>query len=444
MAIMTESKSLTRAPNVPKLNAEIAPKTYKHSLVDSKVHPVDSLITNISGIDWTVFYYSQILGENEEPKDFQVSDNAYQQYLKITNYNLKLQGDLNRSFDDTQNRLSVTGTAILYPKLIPNVGDVIIADIGDGKAGYFTVTEVSQKSMFANRTYEINFTLVGYMDSYIESILESRVVKTGNFIKDYIQYGQNPVLVGEEQVFHDVTTDAIKDLLGSWLSEYYSHEIDTIRVPTGNNSYVYDPFITSLIIKLFSIHDHPLIGNISTYNCDIRTLTSYTDIWSATLSREEWVLYNCFKHYHVVATEKFNHNVHLRNIKFSKIDGVVLPYIREDYTNDTLDILSLRGHILNNELDRNEKHTALLRREGIEVPYMGGCGTYVVSEDVYNLTTEPVTPIEQQLRNYFQEEAVNVNVIMKYVYNRRKLTKLERFYTIPLCLLLLLHSLRSR
>lgn len=434
---------MTKYPTKPAISAQIAPDNFRHSLIDSKVTPIDSVITNIAGMDWTVDYYSQVLGLHEEPKEFQESDTAHQQYLKIEKYNLKLQGDFSRSWDDNTNMLNMSGSAILYPKLIPNKGDVILADIGDGRLGYFIVTNTAQKSMFSNRAYEIDFVLKGYMNDHLFSILEHRVVKHARFIKDYIQYGQDPVLVEEEHSRHIVIEDAISDVLGSWLSEFYSHEINTIRVPTGGCSFVYDPFVTALILKLFTPHDHPLVGQISTYNTDARTLSSHTDIWSAILSREEWMLFQCFVRYGLVSTEKFVHNVHLRNIRHSRIDFVVMPSIEDDGINDPLDVSKHGGRGMGFDISYTDELKDLLIREGIEPPCMVCC-SYVVSQHVYKLDREPVSPLEQELRNYFQEEAVNVEVILKYVTNRRMFTKLQRFYIMPLCLLMLIHVQRAR
>ena len=50
--------------------AEIAPKPFKHSIVDSAKTPVESLAAWIGGSNLQVDYYSQIFGKSEELKPF--------------------------------------------------------------------------------------------------------------------------------------------------------------------------------------------------------------------------------------------------------------------------------------------------------------------------------------------------------------------------------------
>ena len=58
MPLVTESNPFNKAPKEPTYNAEVSGPEYRHSIVDSDKVPIDSLLTHIEGMSWTVDYYS--------------------------------------------------------------------------------------------------------------------------------------------------------------------------------------------------------------------------------------------------------------------------------------------------------------------------------------------------------------------------------------------------
>lgn len=436
----------------PEYRADIMDKTYRHNVVDTKKIPLDSLLTNIEGHTWVVDYYSQVLGKDDEPKDLNPSDDQpYQQYEHIKRYQMKLQGDLSTSFDNAQNRATVTGTAIIYPKLIPNKGDVVVGDMGDGRAGRFTVTQVTQKSFFGNTCYEIDLELASIMTKEMEDILQSKVVRVGHFVKDFMVYGQNPVLMDEDYDSLVALEEAKKTLLGEFLSKFYSHEKSTLLVPVGRPHYkVYDPYVVKLITSVFSSNDHPLVGRIKVMNVNDLTLTGNTDIWTAILQREQYLLGNCFRQYRVVSTKKFygsfNQNpvsgFHTRPIRYSGVDAVVTPVYIPDEINHPIKPFDLTFPFPIDELNLDENKKWEQFDEGVQLPIVSN-GDYVVSRHVYDLDDDLTNPLEQQLRNYFQAEYVDPRIILNYYKHRKSFTPLQTFYSYPLLLLLIIHCIRS-
>lgn len=447
MPLVTESNPFIKGPQDPIFNAEVSGPEYRHSIVDSEKIPLDSLLTHIEGMSWTVDYYSQVLGEDEELNDYNPSEQGpYQQYQKIVRYEVKLQGDLTSNFDNSQNRASVTGTAITYPKLIPNKGDILIGDIGDGRAGRFTITSVTQKSIFNNSVYEIDFELASILTRAETEKLDEHVVKTVYFDKDFLLFGQNPLLVSEEYKLRTRLHDTIDEVLGSWLAEFYSYEIQSIRVPQPG-MVVFDPFLVSTMVKVFGTSDHHLFSKISLYNCDELALTSYTDIWTAMLKGEEYILKMAFSKYQLIHTRRFTNNIHLRGIRFSNIDYVVMPAIGKPSISDPLGVLQYDTEHHFDVTDTNlpgDTTVPVTPPVGVlTAPSMVGTSLYVFSKDCYELTDNPVTGIEQQIRNYFQREKLSPKEIFKYTDKRDTLDPLQRFYLMPACLFMMMVLLRE-
>lgn len=444
MPLVNESNPFNQAPKPPVYSAEITGPEYRHSIVDSAKIPLDSLLTNIEGMSWTVDYYSQVLGADEEVNDFNPSDTGpYQQYQKINRYEVKLQGELSTSFDNAQNRASVTGTAITYPKLKPNKGDVIVGDIGDGRAGRFTVTQVAQKSIFNNTCYEIDFELASILDRHEAEILDEHVVKTGYFDRDFLLYGQNPVLVSEEYELRNRLTKTIDEVLGSWLAEFYSYEIQSIQVP-DQIGVVFDPFLTSAMVKVFGTKNHPLFAKISLYNCNELALSSYADLWGALLKGQSYVLKLAFSKCQLLHSRHFTNNIHLRGIRFSAIDYVVMPTITSPSGSDPLDVLRFDTGASFGDFDTTPATEPTPPLDDVlVVPDMVGTNNYVLSENGYGLTDTPVGALEQQVQNYFQGEKLNPLTIFKYTDGRQTLTPLQRFYLMPVCLFMMMIMLRE-
>lgn len=444
MPLVDESNPFTDAPDEPVYEVKIAPKDYRHSIVNTRETPIDSLIVHMEGMPVKVDYYSQVLGSDDELQDYNPSyDGPDQQYQLIKNLEMKLQAPLSNSFNDEENRVTISGTALTYPGLKPNTGDVIILDIGDGRAGQFTVTGTSQKSIYKNTIYEIDFTLRSILTGTLEKQLNENVVSTSYFNKDFLVHGQNPVISSSAYQARQLIDAALRETLGSWVVEFFSYTIQTMRVPTASGV-VYDPFITNLIVNAFGTNGHPVLAQVQQYDCGSATLDGYLDIWSAMLRGEKYILKAAFKEYRLVPTKLFRSNVYLRSVKYSGITHIVLPHVSNPSNNDPLDVLKYKSGLLLTDSGTLTQETMDKRAElDIQAPVLADSPSYLMSRDAYELTGEPLTRIEQQVMNYFGEIPVDHHVILDYVNNRNLLTPLERFYLMPVCLLMLIHCLRS-
>ena len=185
-------------PTAPPLETprtlSVADKEFKHSIVDTKIEPLNSLITHVEGASRIVDWYSQILSVSEEPQKYSASLLPHlQQYRLIKDLEIK-QSDFSFNFDDANQEAHATGTATLYPPIIPNYGDMFIADIGNGQVGFFTVSRVEKKSIFKQACFEVEYALERILDNVGEvDVINQKVVETYYFIKDFILYGQNPL-----------------------------------------------------------------------------------------------------------------------------------------------------------------------------------------------------------------------------------------------------------
>ncbi len=435
MARITKANFQVPNPNTEQYSPKLTDKDYKHSIVSSKLTPVASLLTLVEGTSLTVDYYSQVLGRDEEPSTFDYyKDNVHQQYLLIKGFELKLQSALNQSFDSEDQTANISGTATLYPYHKPNIGDIFIADIGDGQAALFSITEVEKKSMFKQSCYEINFMVSDYLTPDLEAKLQQKVVKETIFVKDFMLYGQNPIIATTEKVKLDNLQDLKEDVLADWLSEFYSVEFRTLLVP--NSTPTYDPFIVEMITRIFNKTEHPLLHDLQKLNVDERNTNYLNDIWDTLIEREVFMLRSSFSKIVVVNTKSMSRNPFLQGIYWSGIINVILPVKTGFSTDDNLGFNCQYQSSGNLTLSQTEDKENLLPDISDK--------SYVFSSKFYqNTNTQGLSRLEYLVHNYLNFKANDYNEIVSLVNQRHNWSKLERFYFTPILLILLINEIRS-
>ena len=405
---------------------------YKHSIISSTRQSVDALLTQISGSSWTVDYYSQVIASDEELSTYDPGQSqVYQQYLLIKRYELKLQGELNKNIDPQDQTAIITGTAIMYPYMKPNVGDAFIADVGDGQAALFTVTNTQKLSMFKKACYEIEFAIRMYVTQEVFDNISSKVVKETEFVKDFMTYGQNPVIATEDKLKKDKLEDAINDSLADWLTNFYSNEYRTILVPTVSKV-TYDPFITTFITELFDTNRHPLLKQIDSLNADDNEINLIIDIWEALMQREVYMLRTAFQEYTLLAPTKLTYNPLMQTAYWTGITAILNPKRHTLLTDARLGIITA---------DSTDKYSE--PGDVAYVPNAGTMPTYVFSESFYNGDTVAMSPLERMTYNYLTYKANNWKDILALFVEKDKWSLMQKFYYTPIIWVLAIAELRG-
>lgn len=313
--------------DVPVVNrtVSVSNKEYQHSIVDTKIQPLNSLITHVEGASRIVDYYSQVLSGSEEPQKYSVSLGPHlQQYRLINDLEIK-QTDFSFGFDSEFNEATATGTATIYPPIIPNFGDMFIADIGNGLVGFLTVTNVEKKSIFKQACYEIDFVLERILDNKGEvDVINQKVVETYYFIKDFILYGQNPLLVESEFLLLQDSKRILAEAIDDYLNEFYSRELTCLTAP-GFSKPTYDPFAVKAFMEVVEISSLRKGMKINVRNTD--ELKEFWDnsIWAAIISPSQHQHRQLWKRARPVSIHSFNLHPRINSIRFSGYDQCIKP-----------------------------------------------------------------------------------------------------------------------
>lgn len=448
----------------PKIEAtgRAVPMELKTALVQSRFQPLQSLITQISGSIYVVEYYTQLLGSNDAPKPLQVElDAPYQQYDLIRQLEIRLQGELSYSQNDDDKNQVVTGEAILYPGLIPNEGDMFLADVGQNRRGIFAVTNTSRLSYYKQTCYRIMFSLVAFADNdapRMES-LTKKVVAVRHFVKDFMRQGKNPVIIDDLYSDYRELTRVQDTMVTEYLRLFFSEVSQTLLIP-GQETNCYDPFLVSAVLSVLETTQSPLLRKVSAHNLDAQYAFRTTTIWDALLQVEPSHVHLACQQMGLVSKTVVRSRAQFGGVYWSKIDHVMYPIeAREDadahrtfnpyVSPESLDhgpapvrdffrLIPTKNTVPVQVVDvRPPEETIKNIHNVADDPY------YVFSQAFYQNDSENMSALEIMVWSVLNQNDVDVPKLAELVRQSKLWDKLERFYYIPVLMVLCTLALRG-
>lgn len=450
------------APTNP--TAEITPKPYKHSIVDSSKTPIEALAAWIGGSNLQVDYYSQIFGKSEELKPFDPNQlNAYQNYHKINKLIIKLQGAFSQDDEGENGRFTITATAVVppFPNLVPNVGDALLADMGEGDAGQFTVTRVRKLTNNHASAWEISIKHERLVTEQIAKLLDSKVTKQSYYQRDYLITGQNPLLASEDYNAVTVLNTHLKNISRMFITNNFSYSNHTLIVP-GQSEATYDPYVTRAALKVISSEDVSLIRDIQEYNCDDHRIPKFADIYTAVMKRDATLLYGTFKEFAAITVALLNPSVYQNSVRYSGIRYIIAPY-QPSLDNDNYaalaDIISgyrlsvinpginLTGSVSDCECpEPTDTQTvddlSVIGNPGFDIPKIGN-SSYVLSSAFYEKQLLECSLFERCIWDILDNKPLKFTDVYAFCDSYHKWGKLEQYYLGPLLILLIRATLRG-
>lgn len=464
----------------PKYPEAIAPNivspAYKTVLVDTKYEPFASLLTHIQGASWTVDYYGQMVASDDELSEWQPDQlSVYQQYMQIRGFELKVNQPLTQSQDEETTTFTVTGSATMYPFVIPNLGDAFIADVGDGRLAQFSVNRVERKTILRQTCYVVDYTLTRYMDKTLLDRLNKCVVKSYYFKKDYMSYGQYPLVVEADVAAIDQIEKYRKDLLSKWMRLFYSQEYRTVLVP-GQGTPTYDHFLCRAFLKLFQKDAHPFIKHIRELNCDGEQLMGSMNLWTMLLDGDEGVRDIVAQKTWCVPATGFTYWYGFDGVAWSGVGQVVYPYLANGTVDDDYPIpitdASPTGWSIDNgapfqdlqDMDWNLQSIFPNAQPGGLIypdtpPILPTTPAdpalpllihpvlidnfYVLSEKFYTRASVGQSKLELLTNNMLARAAIDRTVLFEIIQSWTGWGRMEKFYYTPILLVLLNYALRS-
>lgn len=392
-------------------------KNYRHSLTASSYTGQTSLLSNVSGSPILTEYYRQFLGASEEPITLQPdSIETYQSYTRIKGLILKIDGDKSPSFDDEFGVITEQGVAFVMFDLAPIIGDVFIADIGDGLTGLYAISSPPRiRTITMDKVYEIDFKMIAIMNADIEQNLNKKVVEEFVYSKDSAIRGGNAVITTSD--FQDNgELSHLETLISKYLyEEFYYNPEKTIILPDVDDV-LYDPYLARFL--QYTIASRRLgmrdpINVIGTEFGSMKKGGKKLNVW-------DMFLQNDFNHPELYKQAYFVHpSASLINTKYyggvyySKIDRVVITE-EEAASKDAYRFVSgtFVGEIYPSEQNWPGK-------KGESYPYF-------FSDEFY--TGNPTKPNEKFIYDFFKNKTVDKKALLKVLEGFWSAPKLEQLY----------------
>lgn len=439
---------VTNKQNEPILESSV----FHGVVVDDKVTPLSSLITYVEGSQWTVTYYSQVLGKSNDLKDLdQQITPIQQQYTKINELELKVDNPLSQTQDTESTKFTVVGSALMYPVIVPNNCDLIVASAGSGRMGVYKVTNVERKSINRESVYFIEYELFFFVDKEVDrySDLENKVIRSFFFSKDRLVQGLSSTITNEEHyVTKELEAKYVK-LIKEYFRRFYSKTDSTLVIP-GQNSRIYDHFLTKYILSIVDTFSANEVKNTRLLAVDELIGFEQDQFWSAMKNRDYDAIKYCNKEMGVVSIMVFANNPRANSPKYSNLDYLIYPTSLDTSTETTPSVNSLvvafdtglveatnRGGTLADLVSGQFVTDA--RAYPIIKTVM--CDEYyVLSKDFYNGNTN-LSLLEELVVCYLKRESIDINKLNTLVTNSGDWGQLEVYYYYPILITLILSTI---
>lgn len=429
---------------------------YQGVLTDSKYTAPGSLLTFVEGSNWTVQYYSQVLGSDNAIGPQQLDRAApYQQYWLIKNFEMKVTQPLTAAQDDQTKTMTANGGATTYPYFVPNKGDMFTADMGDGRVGRFAVTDTDKKTYLKESVYTIEYTLLGYLDDAAIADFAKKTVRTTYFVKDFITFGQNPMVTSEAYNDNQTFAQEYENLIGQYMRDFFSRDYQTLLIPGQENRTSYDPFLPKAFLSVVSTTDNPNVSRIRQPGVAGDEAMQCATFWDALLEMNPSTLYGAMQKAMLFPTLYFKSLPRYSGIYYSGIQQVLYPLdARTDVDSQYDDVGLMPGGGVQ-IVFAGRRYTDLNRLMGpttidnfdYQAPIPGVLPLivpvtyddyYVFSAGFYGMEDKtPVSQLELLTLQAIRGEAMDSQVLHNLARQALKWENLERYYYTPVILILL-------
>lgn len=408
-----ESEEVTEpTPEEEEFEPVVVNPGYEGVTVDTARHDVSSMLAYIEGSPWTVHYYSQMLGPDSETRPLQLDlDPAYQQYTCIKDMEIRVESELDFSMSQDTGGMSATGTALTYPRMIPNQGDMFIATIGDGRQGVLVVTNVERLTIYKETCHRIEYQAVKYLDDEYQQNFDNKTVRTVYFRRDLLRVGQNPFLVKSQVETVESLHDSQTKLIGTYIKEFLDADQKTFLVPGGDKT-LYDHFLVKAFRSVFNVNDHQLMREVLAKNCDGDEMMSEHTFWDCLLDMDDTLLPLLVKVMKTVPAYKFQALPVFRGIAYSGIDEILYPDTEADV-----------GSM-----------SAVSTQPLVHPPHHGG--TYVFSPAFYN-NEDGKSVLEVETLKGIRGESFDKENLKQLVVESYEWPAEYRFFYVPVLLILI-------
>lgn len=398
-----------------KSNAEL-----KTSTLFNKDHDLDTIVNYVAGEKWTVDFFTQIKGVNEEPilPDINVPVSRLK-YNRINKLIINIQTPIEQN-----NPNDITGEAIINAGFPPNYGDVFIATLTGGKEAIFIINELTKKTYNNHEAYSAVFKLHIFLDKdgvfYRDLVFKTS--KVYYYDKNHILDYSAPIILAEDYK-NKIDLKRYPDILAT---HYFKHMINkekgVIAPPTVTSIYV-DTLLNNFIYKIINRDEVLAMNKITEVSVDLSDKISYT-VWDAILGRDLNMLGMAERAVGFKFTPTANIDVNARQISYLGISFIAT---------------ALEGHT---PIVPEYKDIKIATSDIIEVPKSDNEDNYIFSTAFYDQDIVNCGLLEKLLLQYLRGEKVDSDKLHILLNQYMYWDTIDQYYLIPILILLVKDSVQ--
>jgi hypothetical protein len=429
----------------------ITDPAYRGIAVDNRYIPATDLLTHVEGSSWIVEYYSQVLDRDttilgqslHKPPQFL-------QYRRIRQLELKVTQPLAATQEPNTKKMGYKGGANLYPVLIPNQGDVFVAQVDDGRLGAFNVTSTERRSFYKDSVYALEYEMLDYATPERLHDLEVKTIARLEYVRDYLQAGQNPLV--EDALWQKIVRlhRRFDSMLAAWTKQFMSEEFMTVLVPAQPWP-TYDAWLVRALTELFETTATPELLAMRQLNCDDDPSMACVQLWNVLVKKDPELLKFANPRAGLVWTTRFTRNPIFNGIRWSGIRLVVYPVDVEMTVDQAfVEMVPLTDSGLEEAPTRPGRLEDLIGTDVLAgLPYEGAPLIHpVLCDDCYVLSrrfyenAEGQSRLELMVRDYLYARAIDLDLLDVFCETWHGWGGLERFYYTPIVLMLIRAAIR--
>ena len=148
------------------------------------------------------------------------------------------------------------------------------------------------------------------------------------------------------------------------------------------------------------------------------------------------MLRTCFCEYMMVNSKSLNGNPYLQTAYYSGIKSMIMPKPEGNLADERLGIQARASSgMLTGDV---------VQATGFTLPSMVNSNNYIFSRDFYHdQSSLEMTDLEYMVRDYLNDKALNWGKLQMAIESRHTWSRIQRFYAVPILLLLLTSEIRS-
>ncbi|MNQ03284.1 hypothetical protein D3C85_159830 [compost metagenome] len=440
------SVPVAKAPDVP--NIKKHQETYQSPVVDTRQVSYDTLATFPAGQRWDVDFYNQVQGRDNAAASYQEDLlAALQQLHLIRGFELVVTQPLNHSQSPDDSRgWESTGSSMVYSVMTPNLGDIFIADIGNGTSALFQITETKRNTIYNESGTEITYRATKNITAEVMEGLKKKTVATFYFDRENMRNGIK-ALIREEEV--DVIRRlgrAYERLAHLFLRDFFSTEFKTLIVP-GQQVPTYDPYMVRFIKATMDSRSFPKVLQITELGVQHDVFSNQVSLFDAIMRMDISLLSSVSKYAGISDINSFRARPMMNSIYFSGIKQVV-TFQDVPFSVDSVGLLAHGQELFTEAGVRTSDMDVLLPNldmthgttiDAKETPLTRSVLTdrcYILTDEFYEDGTNK-TILERLLFDRLDTETSNLQDLLRVAEAAPRFDNLDRFYYIPVILALI-------